>query len=161
MKQVTDEDVIATLQQVEVPEPSPLFWEHLSQRVHDAVAAEPVPKRTWFGHVNAIWGLGTAAAIAVLVLAVVTSIEHSAPRSIPAPSTEEPAEVTPSAALPDDASWAVMDELASQLDFDEASAAGLGVRPGASDEAVAQMTQDERRALVALLQQELRGFKRL
>lgn len=28
------------LQADEVPEPSPLFWDHLSARVHDAVAAE-------------------------------------------------------------------------------------------------------------------------
>ena len=26
---------------VGVPEPSPLFWDHFSNRVHDAVAAEP------------------------------------------------------------------------------------------------------------------------
>jgi len=39
MKPLSDEDLIARLRAEEVPEPSPLFWEHLSQRVHDAVAA--------------------------------------------------------------------------------------------------------------------------
>ena len=34
--------------EVEVPEPSPLFWDHLSARVRDAVAAEPA-RRWWSG----------------------------------------------------------------------------------------------------------------
>ena len=31
----------------EVPEPSPLFWNHLSARVRDAVAVEPIPRAWW------------------------------------------------------------------------------------------------------------------
>src|SRR6266851_8000309 len=30
---------------VDVPEPSPLFWDHFSQRVHDAIAAEDANAR--------------------------------------------------------------------------------------------------------------------
>ena len=33
---------------VEVPEPSPLFWDHLSARVHDAVSAEMQPRAAWW-----------------------------------------------------------------------------------------------------------------
>ncbi len=33
--------------EVEVPEPSPLFWDHLSARVGEAVAAEQAPRRSW------------------------------------------------------------------------------------------------------------------
>ena len=31
-----------------VPEPSPLFWEHFSARVRNAIAAEPAPPQTWW-----------------------------------------------------------------------------------------------------------------
>jgi hypothetical protein len=161
MTHVNDEELIAALKEVEVPEPSPLFWEHLSQRVHDAVAAEPVPSRSWFGHLNAMWGVGALTAIAVLVLAVVVTVRHGAPRSAPAASSAQTVEVMAAPALQDDASWAVMNELASQLDFDEASAAGLGVRPGVTDDAISQLSQGEQRALVELLREELRGVKRL
>ena len=34
----------------EMPEPSPLFWEHFSARVHEGVRAEPVDEPSgWFG----------------------------------------------------------------------------------------------------------------
>jgi hypothetical protein len=161
MKHVHDEEVIEALREVEVPEPSPLFWEHLSQRVHDAVAAEPLPARSWFGHFNAIWGLGALAAVAVIVLAVVVTLRHGPPQPVPMVSVGHSLEVPNATSLPNDASWAVMDDLASQLDFDEASAAGLGVRPGAADDAVSQLSQDERRELVELLREELRGTKQL
>jgi len=156
----TDEEIIAAVKEVEVPEPSPLFWEHLSQRVHDAVAAEPIPTRSWFGHFNPMWSFGALAALAVVVFAVFLHIPRPAPQAIPI-TAGQTAEAVPAPALQDDASWAVMDELASQVDFDEASAAGLNVKPGAADEAVAQLSQDERRELVELLQRELRGSKQL
>jgi len=58
---------------VDVPEPSPLFWQHFSSRVQEAVSAEGQPgqTRTWS------WTRGWRAwavpvgAVAALVLAVV------------------------------------------------------------------------------------------
>jgi hypothetical protein len=38
---------MAALLDVDVPDPSPLFWGHLSARVRDAVAAEAPPRRSW------------------------------------------------------------------------------------------------------------------
>src|SRR5688572_11533457 len=35
--------VLARVRAVDVPEPSPLFWDHLAARVGDAIAREPAP----------------------------------------------------------------------------------------------------------------------
>ena len=53
---------------VEVPEPSPLFWEQLSSRVRAAVAEEAPPRgawREWLLHPS-VWAPSLAAAIAVV-----------------------------------------------------------------------------------------------
>src|SRR5258705_10923481 len=36
---------MSAIADVDVPEPSPLFWDHFSQRVHDAVATEAMDAR--------------------------------------------------------------------------------------------------------------------
>src|SRR6185436_9900014 len=37
--------MLSAAQEVDVPEPSPLFWDHLSSRVRAAVAADGEPRR--------------------------------------------------------------------------------------------------------------------
>jgi hypothetical protein len=64
-------------------------------------------------------------------------------------------------ALDDDVSFAVMEELASEIDFEEAGAAGLMVSPGAAEDAVTGMSGEDQRALVELLQQEIKNSKSL
>lgn len=64
-------EVLTTARGVDVPEPSPLFWEHFSRRVRAAVETEPAPRRA--GWLVEGWRpmavLGVA--VGVLVLAVV------------------------------------------------------------------------------------------
>jgi hypothetical protein len=64
-------------------------------------------------------------------------------------------------ALDDDVSFAVMEELASEIDFEEAGAAGLMVSPGAAEDAVTGMSGEDQRALVELLQEEIKNSKSL
>src|SRR4029077_15291184 len=62
--------------EAEVPEPSPLFWDHLSARVAEAVAAEQAPRRSWIGAVSwtrLVAPLASAAALLLLVLVVSNS----------------------------------------------------------------------------------------
>src|SRR5262249_18925978 len=64
----------------DVPEPSPLFWDHFSQRVHDAVAADAAnarlkPSRTF---ITSVFGarafqVSIVAALALIVVVLVTS----------------------------------------------------------------------------------------
>ena len=148
-----------------MPEPSPLFWEHLSQRVHDAVAAEPVPSRAWFSRLNFAWA-GGFVAVAMVLLAVTVSMRHQpmgGGSAVAAPTPVEDAVVASDTLPPleDDASFAVMGELASEMDLEEAGAAGLMVAPGSAEDALNQMSGDEQRAVVELLQQEIKNSKSL
>src|SRR6059058_6158759 len=79
---------VAGLRGADVPEPSPLFWDHLSQRVREAVSAEePRGSRfagwRWKTALRASW---RAWAIAGVAAAVVISIYVTAPRTLTRPS---------------------------------------------------------------------------
>jgi hypothetical protein len=160
----SDEEIIAALREVDVPEPSPLFWDHFSQRVRDAVAIEPAPAPGWSRRFNIAWAAGVFGALAAVVVAVAVTIHRPARPGNPQ-AARASADVTQASdsmpALEDDASWAVMGDLAAQMDFDEAAAAGLIATPGSAERAVGQLSQDEQRAVVELLQQEMKNFKSL
>jgi hypothetical protein len=163
MKPLSDEELMTRLREEEVPEPSPLFWEHLSQRVHDAVAAEPVPSRVWFSRFHFAWAGGIIAA-AAMVLAVTVSMRHepAGPASVEQTAAADLAAAGNSLpALEDDASFAVMGELASEIDFDQAGAAGLTIAPGSVEDALNQMSDDEQRAVIELLRQEIKNSRSL
>ncbi len=59
--------VLARVRAVDVPEPSPLFWDHLAARVGDAIAREPapVPDRAWWSP-RLAWA---AVAVAIVIMA--------------------------------------------------------------------------------------------
>jgi hypothetical protein len=166
MTPLSDEELISKLREAEVPEPSPLFWEHLSQRVHHAVAAEPVPSRSWSGRLTLAWAGGVVGAVAMILLAVTVSMRHQ-PVQVGSAAVARPVVAEPVAAgnslpaLEDDASFSVMGELASEMDFEEAGAAGLTVSPSTAENAFSQMSGDEQRAVVELLQQEIKNSKSL
>jgi hypothetical protein len=140
-----------------------MFWDHLSQRVHDAVAAEPVPSVSWTHRFNFAWAGGIAGALAMAVLGVTLAVRHqpaAAPLAV-SPVADVAVVNNSAPSLGDDASWAAMGELASEMDFDEAGSAGLTVAPGAADGAIGQLSGDEQRAVVVLLQQEIKSSKSL
>jgi len=169
MKPLSDEEIITRMREADVPEPSPLFWEHLSQRVHDAVAAEPVPSRGWSGRLNVAWAAGIVASLAMVLLAVTVSVRHQPVNggrvAAISPVTVAGSDATAAAnslpAVEDDASFAVMGERASEVDFDEAGAAGLMVSPSTAEAAIGQMSGDDQRAVVELLQEEIKNSKSL
>ena len=157
--------VLALTSRVDVPEPSPLFWDHFSSRVRDAVAAEPQPHAR-FWRLNFAW---TASVVGVLAIAIIGAavtlrtarpVENAATTSVA--STD--AGVTPAVNVPslgEDETWALMGELASQMDWEDAREAGLTARPGSAEQAVEQMSQEEQRQLVELLEMELQKSKSL
>ncbi|HEV3214204.1 MAG TPA: hypothetical protein VGZ27_00695 [Vicinamibacterales bacterium] len=164
MTQLSDEEIIAALREVDVPEPSPLFWDHLSQRVRDAVADEPLPPRGWSSRFNLAWAAGILGATVAVALAVVVTIHYAGPAggNQAALSPANRAQAGDSLhASEDDASWAVMGDLASQMDFEQAAEAGLIATPGSADRALGQLSQDEQRAAVELLQREIKNSRKL
>jgi hypothetical protein len=137
----------------DLPEPSPLFWAHFSERVNRATA-DLTPGRTpWWEH---IWkpAVGLAAAAAATVLVV--SLHRSADVSIANGAGVSAG--TPAAAaqaLPvDDDSIAFIANLASGLDPETRQAAA---RPSADATAavISQMTPAQQAELMRLIRQQM------
>ena len=154
----------------EIPEPSPLFWDHFSARVQEGVRAESVAPSGWFGWAQSAtmkWAM-SGALLTLLLVAVVW--RASAPR--PGSSASEPIATAsstgpadPDAFDPDlDEAWAlvrtVADDVArdtpasDEIAWDEVATEGFGVRPGAVEHAIVALTGDERSELLRLLQAE-------
>jgi hypothetical protein len=156
--------VMSAVAEVEVPQPSPLFWEHFSARVSEAVAAERA-HRSWRASWRFAGGVVALAAAAALVIAVgvarrtdmppagapvADSAALSAPRNM-SPLVDRPAE--PRALLSDDGAdpgLAFVADLAESADIDPATVPTLGL--SAADHAVTHLSDSELRALAALLQ---------
>lgn len=137
-----------------VPEPSPLFWEHLSRRVREATAVErvPAPERWWQGLWRPLVAFGAVAgAVAFAVLLRSGSTEP--------PVAVEPAQVVATSgepAVPDD-TVDVVTAVAGDLSFDELRAADLVPSRGAVDLAVSSLSEAQQRELMRLVREELIG----
>lgn len=153
----------------EIPAPSPLFWDHLSARVSDAVRLDTPQTATldsirWVRRPLASW----AAAGTVTVLAILTLVWRAtvyAPVPVVVPSTvaaadprQAVASIESSAAslqrdlnADDDEAWAVVRAAADDLQWEEAHAAGLSARPDAVEGLALELTAEERLELGRLL----------
>lgn len=145
---------------VDVPEPSPLFWDHFSARVHEAVEAERAAGASVFGR----WSwlrltpvrVGALAAVVLAIVIVTSGGRPGQPASAPAGSTASAAgPLDDTLSLGDDPSLSLMADLAADLDWDAASEAGLTTHVGVDNDAVTELTDGERRALNQLLKGEL------
>jgi hypothetical protein len=158
--------MMAAAAEVDVPEPSPLFWDHFSARVHEAVAAEDVPRRApWFN--TFALPLSVAACAAIVVVTVVTMRPGGWLDLIGVAPVNPVARVAPvgpvgpvgddkfAAPFPDDPSLDMVADLAAQVDWDMAVSPGLETHEDASAKAVAQLSAGERGELQRLLKEEL------
>jgi hypothetical protein len=144
---------------VEVPEPSPLFWDHLSARVRDAIASEPVPQDRggrWR------WGWQPAAGLLAL-LAIVAAAALLMPMRwrgesvlvrTPASTHATDASHDP-LALDADEDWQFVVAVAHGAGEGSLEASGIDARPGATELVVTDLSADEQRELVRLLNQVL------
>jgi hypothetical protein len=165
--------IVALTTQVEVPEPSPLFWDHFSERVREIVAAEPEARHgRWGGRVGFGLTASLVGALAIIVVGFAVTLRTGQP--MPASSTE--AEMTQTdlagagndlssldalSSQSDDATWALMGDLASQIDWDAAAEVVLVLNPGSADRALGTLSQEERQLVVELLEQEIQKSKSL
>jgi anti-sigma-K factor RskA len=152
---------LGAAREVQVPEPSPLFWDRFSARVRDAVAAESAPRR--FG--ASTWRWWAAAPIAVAAV-VVVALYVAAPRPPAAPATPAVVSAGPASAAAnaqllapfgaaDDPSLGFVADLAAQMDTQDVIDSGLVNHQGAIDEAVATLSPSERAELQRILNEEL------
>jgi hypothetical protein len=165
--------MMSAAQDVDVPEPSPLFWDHLSSRVSEAVAAQGDARVEPSGYARlkpsryVVWqALGAVAACLVIAIALGSRLLAPAP-VVPPPSmfvaVAPPASVDDAGAGPelirdissdDDASLTVVASLTDGLDMETVREAGLAPR-GSAEHAVTHMSEGELRELGRLLQEEL------
>lgn len=143
-----------------VPEPSPLYWDHFSARVADAVrhetpAADVPAAAAWLR--SPLVGWAAAASFSLLVMmSVVWRATLHAPAPVPAPAM--PAPVVAVAAADDleaDAAWAVVRTAAEGLAWDDAHAAGISAHPGSAEGIALELSPDERSELARLVDVEL------
>lgn len=162
---------IAMAADVDVPAPSPLFWDHFSARVGQAVEAERGAaagnawRRMWS------WPRVLIPGSAVAVLAVILALMTNAP--VPAPEAPTPTEtvrttVTPlpptlgfdlfsdAVSDPNDASLTLVADLTADLGWDAAADAGL-TTPGSAEYAVTRLNTAELQELRRLLEQAMVG----
>jgi hypothetical protein len=153
------EGVMRAVAAVDVPEPSPLFWNHLSMRVRAAVASAPPPRAWWVPALPERRTIQWSAALAGVALVALLSARALAPH---APLVSMPPAAPASAvvrepnrdALTEDASFSVVAELASDIDMDTAVAAGLAPA-GSVDRAISDLSGTELLELQRLLDEEI------
>lgn len=156
----------------DVPEPSPLFWEHFSSRVREEISMPPARTSWLWAHVRPL----TAVAAALLLVAFVfasrpparRAIEQERPAFDPvaaqqrafASAAQEPASPPPEPRDADDDMWRVLTDAAGDLQMDDVRAVGFAVRPGVIDGAVLDLSPRERAELARLIQDEIRQTQR-
>ena len=149
-----------------VPEPSPLFWEHLSARVRDGVAEQGAPGGTrWVERwLRPRVVLPIVAGVAgAVILAVAASRRPIVVNPIPA----TPLPIGESAQLPslppleplgaaDDPSLGLMADYGTALSWDDMREEMTPVsHVGSADEAVIALSTEERQELQRLLEEEM------
>lgn len=150
--------MIAVAADVDVPEPSPLFWDHLSARIRDRAGQEAIADASWRPTFAWSWqSLAAMAAAAVLVLAVGVSVRRPAPAPDPpkAAAIPEPAIVESLVTIDEDPALALIADLSTELDWEAASEAGILPAHGAVDNVLVALTGEEQNELRRILEEAL------
>jgi hypothetical protein len=143
---------------VAVPEPSPLFWDHFSARVREAVAAEGVPRRSFWSWPRLAMPIGAVALAGAIMAVALNTGPVTAPDAPTVAPTASVAAVDllsdPQSPAGDDSALTLVAELSSDMDLDAAREAGLA-GGGSAEHAVTHLDGGELRELRRLLQEEL------
>jgi hypothetical protein len=160
-------EIRATLEVVneaDVPEPSPLFWDHMSARVRTAIESDDhTTNEGWFrGWRVSGLAIPVGAAAALLLIAAVglrlgfltgpdTGTDEGGVAAVVSDSSPAPdgpvAEETDSLTL--------ISDLAADLEWEVAVEAGVATRAGTLDRVVSELSDPERMELQRLLKIEL------
>ncbi len=162
MTHPNDEQIDTLLREigeVDVPEPSPLFWEQFGARVNAAIDAPERPRR-WlpFGAI----GWMTAAAVLCVAIAAAyltrSSAVYELPDAVAAPaaSVTDALDGSDAADIDTDEAWALVRTFAAEVHYDDAHAAGVVPVAGSIDRAATEMSDEERAELVRLIEDELK-----
>ena len=150
--------VLATLALDDVPEPSPLFWDHFSRRVHEAIAAEAAPVAPSWWAAWRSWSYAAGACVAMALVLAVAWPARLAPTAVPTPGAGAivAEQVAGDAPLTSDDEWELVVDVAADADV---ASAGIDdvLAPASAELALQDLSADERSALATLLREELGG----
>ena len=135
-----------------VPEPSPLFWDHLAERVRQATAAAVPSSPSWWPGWRPV--LIAGAFVGVVALAVVV-------RPVPqGPALDAVVADVDLPALPaiDEEAWDLVVSFTDDLTWDEVQRAAAP-RAGSADAMIGALSAAERAELVKLLKKEMGGLE--
>ena len=158
-------EMSAGADRVDVPEPSPLFWDHLSSRVREAVAEDAARRPSWLSSREwlrqpRVLGMGLAGVFAVAIIAILAPREVMAPPAPVIPSSPLNVIVTAPSVSPsvpllaplgkaDDPQLTIVAAVATTVDWDEMrDEVALATT---SDAVAASLTLDEQQELKRLL----------
>jgi hypothetical protein len=145
-------ETLAETRLADMPEPSPLFWDHLSARIREDIARHPMPSRArWLA-----WPMwAPLGGLALVVVAIIAGLLREGPVSDPpAMTTVDDVRLQEDAAL--EAAWALTADLIGSGDAAAAIDAEGIVRPGSAELAAADLSPDEQVELLRLLRLELK-----
>lgn len=142
-------DMMRESADVEAPSPSPLFWEHFSDRVRQSTQTLPTRAPWW----ESLWRPAAVfAAAAVVILAVALRPHAPAPIGPGPQATDVPA--VAKLELPDDGSWGLVVAIASEYQYADVREAVEPVS-GTADAMIEDLTPAQRAALARLLEKQM------
>jgi hypothetical protein len=150
---------LATAVAADVPEPSTLFWDHLSARVKTAIERgeepEPPPWTLWAWSWRLAAGVGTAVVVLAVGLTLQTRRDAEQSEGTRATITEAANQADTVLSLSDDPSLSLIVDLAGELEWDSTAEAGLSVRGDMVERAVRDLSDDERVELKRMLREAM------
>jgi len=161
IEQITE--ALARAHAVEIPEPSPLFWEHFSSRIRKEIAEAPEPGSSGLPWAQTLSWQWLAASLVVALLLGAGAWRLTTTRAPDTPATvassaplnaDDPSSVD--AGTDADQAWALVQSLADEVEWSDSVTADLAVRPGWVDRAALDLTSEERKELLRLLKAETR-----
>jgi hypothetical protein len=136
-----------------VPEPSPLFWNHLSARVREAVNAEPMPTGWWrssWRPVLVLSGL-IGVVLALVIVARATRVDPEMMAAVPPPASA----IERTGLAESDPFWEMITVVAPTMPFDDVRAAGMAPGRAATDAVIDSLTPEQRAELMRLLRADM------
>ena len=159
---VSASETLQAAAQIEVPEPSPLFWDHLSARVGEAIAHAEERRQSWTPDLS-VARLAFASATLTLVAAAFAGMfliqslrppEPNVPEDTAGMSTPRQLDLAV-----DDTEWALIAEVADGMEWDEVAEVGAQSRVSSVDSLAATLSDEERAELARLIRDEIERAK--
>jgi hypothetical protein len=148
---------LADARAVDIPEPSPLFWDHFSAQVREAVDEQQSSRA--FDLLGALGRPGIALAAAATVALLLVALWFRSPRPVLDSAATAPAPIPAPGvdldSLEADLEWTFVATMADGIDWEAVDAAGLSLRPGSAERAAEDLSREEQNELARLLREQL------